>query len=83
MVAWQQYICANWLTIPRDSRHRDINILRKTEIQRRECPDWSMRMLLRPFAGEGSATDLSASLPKQMDVDTRILFTSFASSLRD
>ncbi|WP_052769076.1 BLUF domain-containing protein [Aurantiacibacter marinus] len=66
-----------------DGRHNDISILRKMDITRRECPDWSMRVLFAPLAAKGSASDFTASLPKQMDVDTRILFTSFASSLRD
>lgn len=69
--------------ISQDSRHEDVSILRKADIGQRECPDWSMRVLFGPLAGEGSASDFTASLPKQMEVDTRILFTSFASSLRD
>ncbi len=69
--------------ISSDSRHGEVAILRKTGVQRRECPDWSMRVLFGPLTGSGSASDFTASLPKQMEMDTRILFTSFASSLRD
>lgn len=69
--------------IVQDARHYDVSILRRVACRRRECPGWSMRSLLGPLAGEGSAARFTASLPKQMDVDTRILFTSFASSMRD
>lgn len=69
--------------IAQDGRHYDLSILRRIACRRRECPGWSMRALLAPLTGDGSAADFAASLPKQMEVDTRILFTSFASSLRD
>lgn len=66
-----------------DDRHHDISILRQSGLVKRECPDWSMRVLHSPLAGPGSASDFANSLPPEMQVDTRILFTSFASSLRD
>ena len=69
--------------ISQDSRHHDVNILRKADTRQRECPGWSMRALMGPLTGEGSASEFTASLPEKMEVDTRILFTSFASALRD
>lgn len=69
--------------IAQDSRHYDMSILRRVTARQRECPGWSMRALLGPLTGEGSAAHFTTSLPEHMEVDTRIMFTSFASSLRD
>lgn len=68
--------------IEQDSRHSSITYIRQDARDHRECPDWSMRSLLTPMTGAGSADVFTGSLPKAMDLDTRILFTSFASSLR-
>ncbi|WP_284124890.1 BLUF domain-containing protein [Parerythrobacter aestuarii] len=67
--------------IERDSRHSGITYIRQDERENRECPDWSMRSLLTPLAGVRSATVFTGTLPPQMELDTKILFTSFASSL--
>ncbi len=68
--------------IERDDRHSNITYIRQDLRDHRECPDWSMRSLLTPMTGAGSADVFTGSLPKAMELDTRILFTSFASSLR-
>lgn len=68
--------------IEQDNRHANITYIRQDSRDHRECPDWSMRSLLTPMTGAGSATVFTGSLPKAMDLDTRILFTSFASALR-
>lgn len=67
--------------IERDDRHHDITYIRQDRREQRECPDWSMRSLITPLTGIGSATVFTGSLPRQMELDTKILFTSFASSL--
>ena len=66
--------------IQQDSRHRDHSILRRDEITERECPDWSMRAIALPLTAAGSATEFACSLPDEMAPETRMLFTSFASS---
>ncbi|GEM_PF-242466 len=68
-------------TIERDDRHHDITYIRQDTRAHRECPDWSMRSLITPLTGLGSASVFTGSLPRQMELDTKILFTSFASSL--
>ena len=67
--------------IERDPRHTNISYIRQDERRHRECPDWSMRSLITPLTGIGSASLFTKSLPKEMELDTRILFTSFASVL--
>lgn len=67
--------------IERDSRHGNITYIRQDTREHRECPDWSMRSLITPMTGLGSANIFTGSLPRQMELDTKILFTSFASSL--
>ena len=68
--------------IERDERHTDIVYLRQDSRKIRECPDWSMRSLVTPLTGLGSATVFTGSLSHEMELDTKILFTSFASSLK-
>lgn len=68
--------------IQQDSRHQGISILRHEEIGERECPDWSMRVMALPLTEAGSASEFAASLPEEMAPETRMLFTSFASSAR-
>lgn len=67
--------------IERDGRHGDITFVRQTERETRECPDWSMRAIRTPLAGIGSVSVFTGSLPGNLDLDTQILFTSFASTL--
>ncbi|WP_299196638.1 BLUF domain-containing protein [uncultured Erythrobacter sp.] len=67
--------------IERDERHESIVYLRQDSRESRECPDWSMRSLLTPLVGIGSASVFTGSLPRTMELDTKMLFTSFASSL--
>lgn len=74
-------VLATMWAIERDERHHNVVYVRQGKRARRECPDWSMRSLITPLTGLGSADDFSDTLPSQMELDTRILFTSFASSL--
>ena len=67
--------------IERDERHGNIVYIRQQQRDVRECPDWSMRSLITPLSGLGSASVFTDSLPVTMELDTKILFTSFASSL--
>ena len=68
--------------IEQDKRHSNIVYLRQDTRGERECPDWAMHPLLTPLSGLGSANVFTGSLPKSMELDTKILFTSFASSLK-
>lgn len=63
-----------------DPRHSNIVYIRKQHRDHRECPDWSMRTLNTPMSGLGSANAFTVSLPSEMGLDTKVLFTSFASS---
>lgn len=67
--------------IERDERHDNIVYIRQQHRDERECPNWSMRSLITPLRGIGSANVFTGSLPREMELDTKILFTSFASSL--
>lgn len=67
--------------IEQDNRHDAITYIRQQERDHRECPDWSMRSLVTPLTGIGSANVFTRSLPDAMELDTKILFTSFASTL--
>lgn len=67
--------------IEEDDRHCAITYIRQDERESRECPDWSMRSLTTPMQGVGSAENFTDSLPSAMELDTKILFTSFASLL--
>lgn len=67
--------------IEADTRHSEITYIRQDVRETRECPDWSMRSLLTPLAGIKSANVFTGTLPPEMELDTKILFTSFASSL--
>ena len=67
--------------IESDTRHSGITYIRQDNRDKRECPDWSMRSLLTPLAGVKSATVFTGTLPPEMELDTKILFTSFASAL--
>ena len=66
--------------ISRDERHGNITYIRQQHRDNRECPDWSMRSLITPLSGLGSANAFTVSLPSAMGLDTKVLFTSFASS---
>lgn len=67
--------------IENDERHANIVYIRQDLRETRECPNWSMRSLMTPLTGIGSAKVFSGLLPTQMEFDTKMLFTSFASSL--
>jgi len=68
-------------SITRDPRHRDIAILRKCITAQAECPGWAMRLMTAPIREQGSASRFAESLPLAMEMETRIVFTSFAASL--
>lgn len=67
--------------IEQDPRHGNIIYIRQDQRGARECPDWSMRPIVTPLTGIGSASVFTGSLPRDMEIDTKMLFTSFASSL--
>lgn len=68
--------------IETDARHTSITYIRQDNTRTsRECPDWSMRAMIVPLTGAGSANLFTDSLPSTMEMDTKILFTSFASQL--
>ena len=67
--------------IEADTRHTSINFIRQQEREMRECPDWSIRPIFVPLAGTGAANVFTSKLPPTMELDTKILFTSFASQL--
>ena len=67
-------------TISRDERHSNIVYIRQQHRDNRECPDWSMQSLITPLDGLGSADAFTVSLPGEMGLDTKVLFTSFAST---
>lgn len=67
--------------IEADTRHNSINLIRKQERSARECPDWSMRPIFVPLTASGAASVFTGTLPETMELDTKILFTSFASQL--
>jgi len=69
--------------ISRDNRHSDMVIIRRDKEQPRECPDWSMRAFTLPLAGAGAADAFFRSLPEGFRADTRMVFTSFASLLKE
>ena len=69
--------------IERDERHSHVVYLRQEDREERECPDWGMQAITMPLAGAGSATRFTAGLPKGLAPDSRLLFTSFASALRE
>ena len=64
-----------------DGRHSHIIYIRRDRRVVRECPDWSMRPIITPMTGAGSVSRFSESLPASMELDTKVLFTSFDSSL--
>lgn len=68
--------------ISKDKRHRDLIVIRRREIETRECPDWTMRSFVVPMERAGDAVRLSVSLPDDFEFDTRLLFTSFGSMVR-
>lgn len=69
--------------ISKDPRHSNIVVIRREEQQARECPDWSMRSFLTPLTGAGATDVVFQSLPEGFRSDTRIIFTSFASLVRE
>lgn len=68
-------------SIIRDPRHSDVTILRKRVTAQAECPDWAMRAVATPLRTQGSATRFAEILPVTMEMETRIVFVSFAASL--
>ena len=64
-----------------DVRHSSIIYIRRDSRATRECPDWSMCPIFTPLTGAGSVGRFADSLPETMELGTRVLFTSFASSL--
>ena len=67
--------------ISKDTRHRDLVIIRRDDRLVRECPDWSMRVFLVPMERAGSANAMRDSLPESFRADTKMLFTSFGSMI--
>lgn len=74
-------VLATMHAIERDPRHENIVYIRQDARMYRECPDWSMKSLITPVTGIGSVQVYTGALPDTMDLDTKILFTSFASAL--
>ncbi|MGB7372537.1 BLUF domain-containing protein [Pontixanthobacter sp.] len=68
--------------ISKDPRHRDLIVIRRRDIEVRECPDWTMRSFVVPLDRAGDAKRFSMALPDGFDLDTRLLFTSFGSLVR-
>ena len=69
--------------IEHDRRHGQIEYIRQETRGHRECPGWAMRAQIAPLVGHGSAMRFGRSLPDSLSWDTRMLFTSFASSMRE
>lgn len=69
--------------IETDDRHSGITYIRQDERERRECPDWSMRAIYLPMAETGAANVFTGTLPEAMELDTKILLTSFASQMTE
>lgn len=69
--------------IERDDRHSDLVVIRRREDQPRECPAWSMRCYTVPLKGVGAADEIFQSVPANFQADTRVIFTSFASLVRE
>lgn len=69
--------------IAEDPRHQSLVVIRRDQRRARECPGWSMQSFLTPLKGAGSATMFAARLPATFASDTRVIFTSFASILRE
>jgi len=69
--------------IARDPRHESLVVIRRDQRWERECPGWSMRAFMTPLEGAGAATMFAARLPATFASDTRVVFTSFASILRE
>ena len=67
--------------IERDPRHANITFIRNDERPRRECPQWAMHPVITPLTGLGSTSLFSGKIPREMELDTQVIFTSFASSL--
>ncbi|SIN90718.1 Sensors of blue-light using FAD [Parasphingorhabdus marina DSM 22363] len=65
--------------IARDERHSDLVVIRQLDDRPRECPDWSMRSFTVPLTVPGSADVVAQSLPEGFEMDSRAIFTSFAS----
>ena len=74
-------VLATMHAIERDSRHENIVYIRQDSRFGRECPEWSMRSLITPVTGIGSVKVFTGALPSTMEMDTKILFSSFASAL--
>ena len=77
----EDIVLAIMRAIEADSRHTNVSYVRREHRNHRECPSWSMQSLIVPGTGIGSADIFAHSLPDQMDFDTKVIFTSFASSL--
>ena len=77
----EKIVLAIMRQIESDSRHTGVSYVRREHREHRECPTWSMQSLIVPGTGLGSADIFAHSLPTQMAFDTKVIFTSFASSL--
>ena len=77
----EKIVLAIMRQIESDSRHTGVSYVRHEHREHRECPTWSMQSLIVPGTGIGSADIFAHSLPTQMAFDTKVIFTSFASSL--
>lgn len=69
--------------VAQDPRHEGLVVIRRDQRKSRECPVWSMRSFPTPLNGAGAATMFAARLPETFAADTRVVFTSFASLLRE
>lgn len=74
-------VLATMHAIERDPRHENISFIRQDSRFLRECPDWAMKSLIAPVTGVESVQVFTGALPTSMELDTRMLFTSFASPL--
>ena len=74
-------VLATMHAIERDTRHENIVYIRQDSRFGRECPDWAMRSLITQVTGIGSVKVFTGALPSTMEMDTKILFSSFASAL--
>ena len=65
--------------IKEDRRHSGVVVIRREDVDTRECGAWSMTTRMTPVGGLGAAERLTETLPPTFRPDTRVLFSSFAS----
>ena len=65
--------------IKEDRRHSGVVVIRREDVDDRECGDWSMTTRTTPVEGLGAAERITKTLPTTFRPDTRVLFSSFAS----